>query len=115
MAKLRNRTEQIDNEIKNIQDGLKDEHEQVKAGIQSTKDLLKNSDKRITKTSNEVKALKEYISNDLLGRNETFDGGSLVKNEDPAKLRNGVLNVYSKGIQQVQREEFERKTNSDGK
>ena len=38
-----------------------------------------------------------------------------MKNEDPAKLRNGVLNVYSKGIQQVQREEFERKTNSDGK
>ena len=70
MAKLRNRTEQIDNEIKNIQDGLKDEHEQVKAGIQSTKHLLKNSDKRITKTSNEVKALKEYISNGLLGRNE---------------------------------------------
>ena len=100
MAELQNRTKQLDTEIKNIRDGLKDEHEQVRAAIQSTKDLLKNSDQRITETSNEVKALKESISNGLLVRTEASDNGSFVKNEDLAKLRNGELNVYSKGIQQ---------------
>ena len=69
--------------------------------IQSIKDFLNNSDKRITETSNEVEALKEYIINGLLVRTETFDDISLVKNEDLAELRNGILNVYSKEIEKV--------------
>ena len=48
MAELQNRTEKLDTEIKHIRDGLKDEHEQVRASIQSTKDLLKSYDQRIT-------------------------------------------------------------------
>ena len=70
--------------------------------LYKTKDLIKNTDKKITEISNEVKALKEDISNGLLVRTKTFDDDSFVKNEDPVKLRNGVLNVYNKGIQQVQ-------------
>ena len=100
MAELQNRTEQLDTEIKNIWDGLKDEHEQVRATIQSTKDLLKNSDQRIIETSNEVKALKESISNSLLVRTEASDNGTFVNNGDLAKLRNGLFNVYGKGNQQ---------------
>ena len=100
MAELQNRTETLDTEIKDIRDGLKDEHEQVRASIQSTKDLLKSYDQRITETSNEVKALKESISNGLLVRTEASDDGSFVKNDDLPKLRNGVLNFYSKGIQE---------------
>ena len=100
MAELQNRTEKLDTEIKDIRDGLKDEHEQVRASIQSTKDLLKSYDQRITETSNEVKALKESISNGLLVRTEASDDGSFVKNDDLPKLRNGVLNFYSKGIQE---------------
>ena len=34
-------------------------------------------------------------------RTETFDDVSFVKNEDLAELRNGILNIYSKEIQQV--------------
>ena len=100
MAKLQNRTDQLDTEIKNIRDSLKDEHEQVRAAIQSTKDLFKNYDQRIAETSNEIKALKESTSNGLLVRTEASDDGSFVKNDDLAKLRNGVLNVYSKGNQE---------------
>ena len=100
MAELQNRTEQLDTEIKNIWGGLKDEHEQVRATIQSTKDLLKNSDQRIIETSNEVKALKESISNSLLVRTEASDNGTFVNNDDLAKLRNGLFNVYGKGNQQ---------------
>ena len=104
MGKLENRTNQLSNEIKNVRDGLKREHEQLKAtsnAMQSIKDFLNNSDKRITETSNEVKALKEYIINGLLVRTETFDDVSFVKNEDLAELRNGIPNIYSKEIQQV--------------
>ena len=104
MGKLENRTNQLGNEIKNVRDGLKREHEQLKAtsnAMQSIKDFLNNSDKRVAETSNEVKALKEYIINGLLVRTETFDDVSFVKNEDLAKLRNGILNIYSKEIQQV--------------
>ena len=100
MSKLQNKTEQLDIEMKNIQDGLKDEHEQVRVAIQRTKDLLKNSEQKITETSNEVKSLKEDISNGLLVRAEALDGSSFVKNEDLSKLGNGVLNVCSKGIEQ---------------
>ena len=104
MGKLENRTNQLGNEIKNVRDGLKREHEQLKAtsnAVQSIKDFLNNSDKRVAETSNEVKALKEYIINGLLVRTETFDDVSFVKNEDLAELRNGILNIYSKEIQQV--------------
>ena len=97
---LQNRTEQLDTKMKNIRDGLKDEHEQVRAAIQSTKNLLKNSDQRIAETSDEVEALKEDISNVLLVRTEAFNDGSFVKNDNLENLRNGMLNVYSKGIQQ---------------
>ena len=100
MTELKSKTKQLDIEMKNVQDGLKDEHEQVRAAIQSTKDLLKNSDQRIIETSNEVKALKEDIVNGLLVSTETFDDVSFVKNGDLAKLRNRVPNVCSKGIQQ---------------
>ena len=100
MTELQNRTQQLDIEMKNIRDGLKDEHEQVRAAIQSTKDLLKNSEQRITKTSNEIKSLKEDIVNGLLVRTESPDGSSFVKREDLVKLRNEVLNVCSKEIQQ---------------
>ena len=72
----------------------------MRASIQSTKDLLKSYDQRITETSNEVKALKESISNGLLVRTEASDDGSFVKNDDLPKLRNRVLNFYSKGIQE---------------
>ena len=66
MGKLQNKTKQLGNEIKNVRDGLKEEHGRVKTACsvtQSTKDLLKNSDKRITETSNEVKALIFIIKN----------------------------------------------------
>ena len=104
MGKLQNRNKQLISEIKNVRDGLKEEHERVKAACsvtQSTKDLLKNSDKRITETSNEVKVLEKEIKKCLSVKLETFNDDSLVKEEDLTKLRNGVLNVYSRGIQQV--------------
>ena len=104
MGKLQNRTKQLVNEIKNVRDGLKEEHERVKAACsvtQSTKDLLKNSDKRITETSNEVKALEKEVKKCLSVRLESFNDNSIVKEEDLTKLRNGVLNIYSRGIQQV--------------
>ena len=104
MVKLQNRTKQLGNEIKNVRDGLKEEHGRVKTACsvtQSTKDLLKNSDKRITETSNEVKALEKEISKCLSLKTEAFNDSSFVKEEDLTKLRNGVLNVYSKGMQQV--------------
>ena len=104
MGNLENRTKLLGNEIKNVRDGLKWEHEQLKASsnaIQSIKDFLNNSDKRITETSNEVKALKEHIINGLLVRMGTSDDVSFVTNEDLTELRNGILNIYSKEIEQV--------------
>ena len=104
MGNLENRTRLLGNEIKNVRDGLKWEHEQLKASsnaIQSIKDFLNNSDKRITETSNEVKALKEHIINGLLVRMGTSDDMSLVTNEDLTELRNGILNIYSKEMEQV--------------
>ena len=104
MVKLQNKTKQLGNEIKNVRDGLKEEHGRVKTACsvtQSTKDLLKSSDKRITETSNEVKALEKEISKCLSLKTEAFNESSFVKEEDLAKLRNGVLDVYSKGMQQV--------------
>ena len=104
MGNLENRTRLLGNEIKNVRDGLKWEHEQLKASsnaIQSIKDFLNNSDKRIAETSNEVKALKEHIINGLLVRMGTSDDVSIVTNEDLTELRNGILNIYSKEMEQV--------------
>ena len=97
MGKMQNGTKQLFNEIKNVRDSLKT----TSSATQNTKDLLKNSDKRITETSNKVKALEKEISNCLLVRNERYNYDSFVKEEDLTILRNGVLNVYSKGMQQV--------------
>ena len=104
MVKLQNIAKQLGNEAKNLRDGLKEEHERVPAACsitQSTQDLLKNSEKRITETSNELKDLKKEISKCLSDRTGYFNKGSFVKEEDLLKVRNGVLNVYSSGIQQV--------------
>ena len=104
MLKLQNIAKQLGNEAKNLQDGLKEEHERVPAACsvtQSTQDLLKNSAKRITETSNELKSLEKEISKCLSDRIEVFKEGSFVKEEELLKVRNGVLNVYSRGIQQV--------------
>ena len=95
MGKLQNGTKQLVNEIKNVRDGLKT------TATQNTKDLLKNSDKRITETSKKVKALEKEISSCLLVRTEHYNYDSFVKEEDLTILRNGMLNVYSKGMQQV--------------
>ena len=96
MGKLQSRTEQLVNEMKNVRDGLK----ATSSATQSTKDLLKNSDKRITETLNEVRALEKEISS-LSVRTETLNDDSFVKKEDLTKVRNGVLNVFSRGIQQA--------------
>ena len=98
MVKLQNGTKQLVSEIKNVRDGLK----ATSSATQSTKDLLKNSDKRITETSNKVQALEKEISKCLSVKTEAFNGGSFVKEEDLVELRNGMFNVYGKGIQQVQ-------------
>ena len=98
MAKLQNGTKQLVNEIKNVRDGLK----ATSNATQSTKDLLRNSDKRITETSDKVQALEKEISKCLSVKAEAFNGGSFVKEEDLVELRNGMFNVYGKGIQQVQ-------------
>ena len=97
MGKMQNGTKQLFNEIKNVRDNLKT----TSSATQNTKDLLKNSDKRITETSNKVKALEKEISNCLSVRSERYNYDSFVKEEDLTILRNGVLNVYSKGMQQV--------------
>ena len=102
MAKLQNIAKQLGNEVKNLRDGLKEEYERVSAACsvtQSTQDLLKNSEKRITETSNELEALEKEISKCLSDRTEALNERSIVKEEDQSKLRNGVLNVYSSGIQ----------------
>ena len=104
MGKLQNIAKQLGNEVKNLQDGLKEEHARVPTACsvtQSTQDLLQNSEKRITETSNELKALEKEISKYLLDRTEDFNEGSFVKEEDLSKLKNEVLDVYSRGIQQV--------------
>ena len=93
MEKLQNGTNQLVNEIKNVRDGLKTTSSDTK----NTKD----PDKRITETSNKVKALEKEISNCLSVRTERLSYDSFVKEEDLTILRNGVLNVYSKGMQQV--------------
>ena len=67
MGKLQIRTKQLGNEIKNIQNGLKEEHGRVKAARSATQITkiwqnlknLKNSDKRITETSNKVNTLEK--------------------------------------------------------
>ena len=54
MAKLQNIAKRLGNEVKNLQEGLKEEHERVPAACsvtQSTQDLLKDSEKRIAETS----------------------------------------------------------------
>ena len=104
MAKLQNIAKQLGNEVKNIREGLKEEHERVSAGCsvtQSTEDLLQNSEKRITETSNELEALEKKISKCLSDRTEALNEHSIVKEEDLSKFRNGVLDVYSREIQQV--------------
>ena len=93
MEKLQNGANQLVNEIKNVRDGLKTTSSDTK----NTKD----PDKRITETSNKVKALEKEISNCLSVRTERLRYDSFVKEEDLTILRNGVLNVYSKGMQQV--------------
>ena len=104
MEKLQNIAKQLGNEVNNLRDGLKEEHARVPAAysvIQSTQDLLKNSEKRITETSNELNILEKEISKCLSDRTEAFNDDSFVKEEDLIKLRNRVLNVYSRGIQEV--------------
>ena len=106
MANLKNGTKQLVNEIKNVRDGLKT----TSSATQNTKDLLRNSDKRINETSNKVQALEKEISKCLSVKTGTFNSGSFVKEEDLVELRNGMFNVYGKGIQQVQ----ERSKQVDG-
>ena len=57
MGKLQNGTKQFVNEKKkkNVRDGLKT----TSSATKSTKDFLKNLDKRVTETSNKVKALEK--------------------------------------------------------
>ena len=97
MGKLQNGMKHLVNEIKNVRDGLKT----TSNATQNTKDLLKNSDKRITETSNKVEALEKEISNCLSVSTEGYNYNSVMKEEDLIILRNRVLNVYSKGMQQV--------------
>ena len=102
MAKLQNIAKRLGNEVKNLQEGLKEEHERVPTACsvtQSTQDLLKNSEKRIAETSNELEALEKEINKCLSDRTEGLNERSIVKEEDQSKLRNEVLNVYSSGIQ----------------
>ena len=104
MGKLQHKTERLGNEFKKLGDGLKEEHERVEVAYnvtESTKDLIKSLEKRMTETSNKVKALEKDLNKFLSVRTEAFVGGSVVKEEDLTNLRNGVLNVYSRGIQQV--------------
>ena len=104
MGKLQHKTERLGNEFKKLGDGLKEEHERVEAAYnvtESTNDLIKSLEKRMTETSNKVKALEKDLNKFLSVRTEAFVGGSVVKEEDLTNLRNGVLNVYSRGIQQV--------------
>ena len=104
MAKLQHRTEQLGSEVKKLGVGLKEEHERVQAACtvtESTNDLVRSSEKRITETSSKVKALEKDLNKFLSVRTEAFIDGSVVKEEDLTNLRNGVLNVYSRGIQQV--------------
>ena len=104
MGKLQHKTERLGNEFKKLGDGLKEEHERVEAAYnvtESTNDLIKSLEKRMTETSNKVKALEKDLNKFLSVRTEAFIGGSVVKEEDLTNLRNGVLNVYSRGIQQV--------------
>ena len=68
---------------------------------ESTNDLFRSSEKRITEASSKVKALEKDLNKFLSVRTEAFIEGSVVKEEDLTNLRNGVLNVYSRGIQQV--------------
>lgn len=75
IGNLDHRTKLLGNEIEHVRDDFKEEHELVKAAnsaIQSIKDFLKNSGNRITEISNEVKTLKENISDGLLVKTETF-------------------------------------------
>ena len=104
MGKLQHKTERLGNEFKKLGDGLKEEHERVEAAYnvtESTNDLIKSLEKRMTETSNKVKALEKDLNKFLSVRTVAFVGGSVVKEEDLTNLRNGVLNVYSRGIQQV--------------
>ena len=56
MGKLQNGTKLLVNEKKkNVWDGLKT----TSSATKSTKDFLKNLDKRVTETSNKVKALEK--------------------------------------------------------
>ena len=100
MGKLQNRTKQLGNEVKNIQNGLKEEHGRVKAARSATQIMkdLKHSDKRITETSNKVNTLEKEICRCLSRKPEPFFS-SFVKEEDLVELRNGIYNVYGKIIQ----------------
>ena len=69
---------------KNVRDGLKT----TISATKNAKDFLKNLDKRVTETSNKVKALEKEINNCLSFRIDRFNYESSVKEVEFTILRN---------------------------
>ena len=86
MGKLQNGTKQLVNEKKKKK--MCGMVFRTSSATKNTKDFLKNLDKRVTETSNKVKALEKEINNCLSFRIDRFNYESSVKEVEFTILRN---------------------------
>ena len=87
----------VQSDLNKIKAGMK----VIDSAIQSTKDLIKNSDKKNSEASNQIRALKEEIERRFSVITKASDDDRSVGDKDLAKLKNEIVLICSKGMGQL--------------
>ena len=87
----------VQSDLNKIKAGMK----VIDSAIQSTKDLIKNSDKKNSEASNQIRALKEEIERRFSVITKASEDDRSVGDKDLAKLKNEIVLICSKGMGQL--------------
>ena len=87
----------VQSDLNKIKAGMK----VIDSAIQSTKDLIKNSDKKNTEASNQIRALKEEIERRFSAITKSSEDFISVGDKDLAMLKNEIVLICSKGMGQL--------------
>ena len=87
----------VQSDLNKIKAGMKI----IDSAIQSTKDLIKNSDKKNSEASNQIRALKEEIERRFSVITKASEDDISVGDKDLAKLKNEIVLICSKGMGQL--------------
>ena len=87
----------VQSDLNKIKAGMK----VIDSAIQSTKDLIKNSDKKNSEASNQIRALKEEIERRFSVITKASEDDMSVGDKDLAQLKTEIVLICSKGMGQL--------------